>query len=68
MRIQVRELGRMRTVSVRIPGGETQYWLTDQEFDEGDRLDRNGRTWIVFEVMPPNRSGTHLTVVLREAS
>jgi hypothetical protein len=66
MQGQVQEAPMTRTVSVRIPGGETQYWLTDQAFSEGDRLVRNDRAWVVSEVLPPSRSGGYLTIVLRE--
>jgi hypothetical protein len=55
-----------RTISVRVPGAETQYWLTDQVFAEGDRLVRNGHTWVVSEILPPSHTGSYLTIVLRK--
>lgn len=60
------ELLATRTVAVRLPNGETQYWLTDQVFEVGDKLRRSGRVWEVAEVLPPGRDGSYLTVRLAE--
>jgi hypothetical protein len=67
MREQLQDRLAYRTVAVRLPNGETEYWLTDQVFAAGDRYKRNGHTWEVTDVLPPTRNGrSHLTVRLSE--
>ncbi|MBA2740939.1 MAG: hypothetical protein H0U46_02895 [Actinobacteria bacterium] len=56
-----------RTVIVRFPDGQTQYWLTDKAFSEGDAITQNGGSWIVSEVLDSGRIDTHTTVTLRLA-
>jgi hypothetical protein len=64
---QLQDRSAYRTVAVRLPNGETEYWLTDQVFAAGDRYERNGRAWEVADVLPPTRNGrSHLTVRLSE--
>jgi hypothetical protein len=67
MNQQAQALLATRTVAVRSPNGETEYWLTDQVFAEGDTLTRNGHVLTVAEVVQPSRSGSHLTVRLTYA-
>jgi hypothetical protein len=63
----VKDLLATRTVVVRLPNGETEYWLTDQVFAEGDKHARNGQVWEVADVLPPSRNGGgYLTVRLCE--
>ena len=55
-----------RTVVVRFPDGQDEYWLTDQAFEVGQLVSRNGdTTLIVSDILDPDRTGTHLTVTLR---
>lgn len=68
MNEQIRDALATRTVAVRLPDGDTQYWLTDQVFVEGDTLRRNGHAWVVADVLDHKRSGGYLTVKLREAA
>jgi hypothetical protein len=56
----------LRTIVVRYPDGDTQYWLTEETFSAGDELRRNGHTWVVDDVLGPRRSGGYPTVTLRE--
>ena len=61
------ELLATRTVAIRLPNGETQYWLTDQVFVAGDKLRRNNQVWEVADVLPPSRNGgSYLVVRLAE--
>jgi hypothetical protein len=57
-----------RTVVVTFPDGERQYWLTDQVFSSGDTVKRNGRAWVVTDVIDPVRSRGYLKVKLRDLS
>jgi hypothetical protein len=54
---------RVRAI-VRLPNGETEYWLTDHVLVEGDTYKRHGNVWQVADILPPSRSGTYLTVRL----
>ena len=36
-----------RTLSLLFPNGETQFWLTEQMFEVGDRITRDGQTWVI---------------------
>ena len=56
----------LRTIVVRYPDGDTQYWLTEETFSAGDELRRNGHTWVVEDVLGPSLSGGYPTVTLRE--
>jgi hypothetical protein len=61
---QTEETG-IRTVLVRFPGGETQYWLTDRQFTAGTNVSDGGDEWIVTEVVPlPDGS---IKIALRDA-
>jgi hypothetical protein len=66
MRDNVKDRLSLRTIVVRYPDGDKQYWLTDETFSRGDELTRNGHTWIVDDVLEPTRSGSHTTMKLRE--
>lgn len=55
-----------RTVTVRFPGGEREYWLTDQVFAVGDTVRGKGRSWVVSGVEQENENGGHLTITLLE--
>jgi hypothetical protein len=64
---QAQALLATRTVVVRFPNGETEYWLTDRVFVEGETYVRNGNVWEVADVLPPSRNGgNYLTVRLAE--
>jgi hypothetical protein len=67
MRDNVKDLLSLRTVVVRFPDGEKEYWLSEATFSRGDELSRNGRAWLVDEVLDPTQTGDHTTVKLREA-
>jgi hypothetical protein len=47
------------------PNGDTQFWLTEQLFVVGDKLTRDGQTWIVTSLGNFNRDGKALAVTLR---
>ena len=67
MNQQAQALLATRTVVVRFPNGETEYWLTDRVFVEGESCVRNGNVWEVVDVLPPGRNGgNYLTVRLAE--
>jgi hypothetical protein len=63
---EVQERLSLRTVVVRYPDGDRQYWLTEEAFSIGDELRRNGQTWVVDDVLGPRRSGGYTTVTLRD--
>jgi hypothetical protein len=62
-----------RQLTIFFPDGRTEYWLTAQMFVVGDRLDRNGRAWVVTSITSPDghASGTqdgdgrHATITVR---
>jgi hypothetical protein len=54
-----------RTLSLLFPNGETQFWLTEQLFDVGDEITRDGQTWIVASLGNFNRDGKALAVTVR---
>jgi hypothetical protein len=59
----------VRTVIVRFPDGDKQYWLTEETFVVGDAIRaRNGQTLVVEEVLDPAQSGTYMTVKLAEVA
>jgi hypothetical protein len=57
-----------RTLTIFFPNGATEYWLTALVFEPGDKLDRNGATWIVTSVGSPEGDGEsrHTTITVRE--
>ena len=65
MHDDVQERLSLRTIVVRYPDGDKQYWLTEEIFSPGDELRRNGHTWLVADVLGPRRSGGYPTVKLR---
>jgi hypothetical protein len=65
MNDQLRELLSIRTVAVRFPDGDTEYWLTDQLFSVGQTITSRGREWAVVDVLVPGRDGNY-SVVVRE--
>ena len=54
-----------RTLSLLFPNGETQFWLTEQMFEVGDRITRDGQIWVVTSLGNFNRDGKALAVTLR---
>jgi hypothetical protein len=54
-----------RTLSLLYPDGETEFWLTDKLFDVGDKITRNGETWVITSLGNFNRDGKALAVALR---
>jgi len=64
---RVRDLLSTRTVVVRFPGGNTEYWLTDQVFAAGDPLHRSDGEWIVADVLGADRTDGYEAVILRYA-
>ncbi len=59
-----------RTLTMFFPDGRTEYWLTALVFEPGDKLDRNGESWIVTSVASPEMAGErrHMTLTLRPYS
>jgi hypothetical protein len=64
MRHQAQTSKMTRTVTVRFPGGERAYWLTDQVFAVGDTVRGKGRSWVVSEVLQENESNGQLMIRL----
>ena len=54
-----------RTLSLLFPNGETQFWITEQLFEVGDTITRDGQTWVVTSLGNFNRDGKALAVTLR---
>jgi hypothetical protein len=68
MRSYAKDRLSVRTVVVRYPDGEKEYWLTEQAFSVGDEIHgRDGRTLVVEEVLEPSQSGTYTTLRLTAA-
>jgi hypothetical protein len=63
---QVSERLSTPTVAVRYPYGQTEYWVTDRKFAEGDTLPCNGRAWLVKRVRTAAETGDKLLVELGE--
>ncbi len=66
MRPNEQQVGMIRTVTVRLPTGETAYWFTDRVFVVGDTLSHKRHSWTVAEVQE-NQSDSSLAVTLIEA-
>lgn len=64
---QAEQLRVPRTVAIRFPEGDTEFWLTDQVFSAGQTIPSKGRDWFVHEVLEP-LSDNHSTVVVRPSS
>ena len=54
-----------RVLSLLFPDGNTQLWLTNELFAVGDKITRDGQTWIVTSLGNFNRDGKALAVTLR---
>jgi hypothetical protein len=56
-----------RTLTIFFPGRKTEYWFTALVFRPGDKLERNGASWVVTSVgdFGDNGDGKHMTVTLR---
>ena len=54
-----------RTLSLLYPDGETEFWLTEQLFDVGDKITRNGQSLIVTSLGNFNRDGKAMAVTVR---
>ena len=54
-----------RVLSLLFPNGNMDFWVTERLFDVGDKITRDGRTWIVTSVGNFNRDGKALAVTLR---
>jgi hypothetical protein len=54
-----------RTLSLLYPDGEAEFWLTDKLFDVGDKITRNGQTWVVTSLGNFNRDGKAMAVTVR---
>jgi hypothetical protein len=54
-----------RTLSLLFPNGETEFWLTEQMFEVGDKITRGGQTWVITSLGNFNRDGKALAVTLR---
>ncbi len=54
-----------RTLAILFPDGQTQFWLTKRVFAIGDKLNRDGKTWIVTSLGNFDRNGKALAITLR---
>lgn len=57
-----------RTLTILFPDGSTEYWLTELDFKPGDKLPRDGTSWIVTSVggLEAHAGGTrHMSVTVR---
>ena len=61
-----RKVSVPRTLSLLFPDGKTEFWLTEQTFAVGDKITRNGQTWVVAELGNFNRDGKALAVRVRQ--
>jgi hypothetical protein len=57
-----------RIVAVRLPDGETEYWMTEARFSVGETVWSRGRRWIVAHIAGPRETGAYPQVSLREES
>lgn len=57
-----------RTLTIFFPDGETEYWFTALVFEEGEKLTRNGKIWIVTSIGRPDGDGDgkHMTITVRQ--
>jgi hypothetical protein len=67
MSTRVSDLLSTRTVVVRFPGGNTEYWLTDRVFAVGDPLRRSDGEWIIANVLGAERTDGYEAIILRDA-
>ncbi len=65
MALRNKVLSTPRTLAMLFPDGETQLWRTEEEFVVGDKLTRNGATWIVTSAGNFARDGKALAVTLQ---
>jgi hypothetical protein len=69
MNDQAQAVAATRSVAVRFPSGESEYWRSDHVFTEDETLTRHGQVYEVAAVLPPARNGHHhFVVTLREAA
>jgi hypothetical protein len=56
-----------RTLTILFPDGRTEYWLTTRVFKAGDKLQRDGKSWIVTGIggHESDVDDRHTTVTLR---
>ena len=60
------DLPNARVIAIRLPDGDSEFWMTEVEFTIGQRLWCKGRPWLVAEVASARETGTHPRVTLRE--
>ena len=57
-----------RTVAVRFPNGDIEYWLTDQSFSIGQSIRCRNQDWIIDDPRDASEGKNHHeTVTLRPA-
>jgi hypothetical protein len=54
-----------RILSLLFPDGDTQFWHTNELFTVGDKITRDGQTWIITSLGNFNRDGKALAVTVR---
>ena len=59
-----------RTLTIFYPsGGATEHWYTALVFKVGDRLERNGASWVITSISLPDGGddgdGKHTTITVR---
>ena len=54
-----------RTLTILREDGRTEYWFTERVFQVGDKLERDGVTWIVTSVGATDGATKHMSVTVR---
>jgi hypothetical protein len=54
-----------RSLTILMPNGRTEYWFTERVFDVGDKLERDGVTWIVTSIGETAGATKHMSVTVR---
>ena len=55
-----------RSLTILMPNGPTEYWITERVFQVGDKFDRLGETWVVTSVgKTDDATGKHVSVTVR---
>ena len=64
--MSVNDVLATRTVIVRFPDGNTQYWLTDRVFTPGEKLYLD-RDWRVSDVLAPSETNGYTAVTVQSS-
>jgi hypothetical protein len=56
-----------RTLTIHFPDGKTsEFWYTARVFEPGDKLERDGETWIVTSIGETADGAKHMTVTVQD--